>query len=212
MTRPARGDRHRRAAAVASTSLGRARHLGLAARYLPDDAELRQQAATELGRAGVELLAVSHVRDGLQLLRRGLELGLDDPEALLQLAETEIDIGETTPALAVLDRIATDGDSRMEVLVAHARANALRSTDAERSAALLADVAVRWTELGDQVKHAWALSNRGMTLFELGRTEEAAAEHDAALAIFTRLGDRLGMAAASQALALERPDDPHVPA
>src|SRR5438132_934921 len=89
MTHTARGDRHRRAAAVASTSLGRARHLGLAARYLPDDAELRQQAATELGRAGVELLAVSHVRDGLQLLRRGLELGLDDPEALLQLAETE---------------------------------------------------------------------------------------------------------------------------
>ena len=207
-----RGERHRQAAAVAATSLGRARHLGLAASYVPADTALRDAAAAELGQAGLELLAGSHVRDGLELLRRAFQLGFAEPAGLLRLAEVEIDIGQSASALEVLDRIDAANDPNVQVAVLHARGNAVRAEDLGRSAEMLAETAGRWAKLGNDRKRAWALANRGMTLFEMGLTEEAAASDDEAMQIFTRLGDREGMAAAGQALALERPDDPRVPA
>ena len=207
-----RGERHRQAAAVAATSLGRARHLGLAAAYVPADTALRDAAAAELGHTGLELLAGFHVRDGLELLRRAFELGFAEPAALLRLAEVEIDIGQSSAALEVLDRIDPAGDAELEVAVLHARGNAVRAEDTAKSAEMLAEAAGRWAELGNEAKRAWALANRGMTLFEMGRTDEAAASDEDAMRIFTRLGDREGVAAAGQALALERPDDPRVPA
>ena len=207
-----RGERHRRAAAVASTSLGQARHLGLAATYLPQDKQLCADAATALAASGLELLARSHFRDGIQLMQRAVDLGFDDPAGLLRLAEAQVDIGLGGSALDTLQRTDTHGDAELDATVLHVRGNAIRDSDAEESAAMLAEAATRWATLGNQQKQAWAVANRGMSLFELGRLEEAATEHETALQIFTRLGDQAGVAASGQALALERPDDPRVPA
>ncbi len=207
----ARGRRHRKAAAVASTAVGRARHLGLAASYLADDPALRREAAEELGRTGAELLAAAQFRDGITLAHRAVELGHADPDTLLRLAEAEIDVGRSSSALRLLDRVDAGADPRREAQVLHARGNAARVRDLAESEALLAQAAERWSELGDDGKRAWALTNRGMTLFTQGRIEDAAAAHEAALDLFRSIHDRAGAAAAAQSLALARPDDPRVP-
>ncbi|MFN2582043.1 MAG: hypothetical protein ABR498_04800 [Candidatus Dormibacteria bacterium] len=111
----------------------------------------------------------------------------------------------------MLGRIETDGDPRLEAEVLHARGNALRGTNLKEATALLGDAADGWERLGDETKHAWALCNRGMALFDLGLIADAAHDHQEALDIFMRIGDRAGASAAGNALALERPDDPRVP-
>jgi tetratricopeptide (TPR) repeat protein len=192
--------------------LGQARHLGLAASYLPQDARLCSEAAASLAGSALELLAQSHFRDGIQLMQRAVDLGFDEPAGLLRLAEAQVDVGLGGSALDTMQRVDTRGDAELDAQLLQARGNAIRDSDAEASAAMLADAATRWATLGNQRKHAWALANRGMSLFELGRLDEAATEHETALQIFTRLDDQAGVAAAGQALALERPDDPRVPA
>ncbi|MFN2582044.1 MAG: hypothetical protein ABR498_04805, partial [Candidatus Dormibacteria bacterium] len=87
LSHAARADRHRRAAEVAATPVGRARHLGLASRYQPNDATLRDRAADELARAGVGLLDVGRFREGSELVHRALELGHGDSRTLLRLAQ-----------------------------------------------------------------------------------------------------------------------------
>ncbi|MBV8194648.1 MAG: AAA family ATPase [Candidatus Dormibacteraeota bacterium] len=208
----ARAERHRRAASVATTTVGRARHLGLAARYTPDDQQLQDDAADELARAGIELLEVGRFREGSQLVHRALELGHDDSRTLLRLAQALNDAGPGGERSAeLLARIDTCGDPTLEAEVLQARGNALRGTDLEQSASVLAEAAEAWERIGNPAKRAWTLANRGMSLFDLGRIADAAREHQTALEIFLGLGDRAGAAAAGQALALERPDDPRVP-
>ena len=208
----ARAERHRRAATVASTAAGRARHLGLAARYLPGDAGLRAEAAAELARAGITQLDAGRFGDGSQLVQRALDLGHADPRTLLRLAQAFNDAGPGgNRALELLDSIDAAGDPVLGAEVVHARGNAMRAVDLEASATLLGQAADAWAALGIEEKRAWAVSNRGHTYFDMGRLDEAARDHEAALAAFTRLGDRSGAAGAAQALALERPDDPRVP-
>ena len=212
LPRSARGDRHRRAAAVAATSQGRARHLGFAVDYLSDDTELRGEAALALALAGRELIDSLRLREGTGLLARAVELGHEDVEDLLALARALVEIGHCEAALGVLQRLEGRTTSeRMAVEALHLRGNALRPTDPERSIAVLLEAAERWQALGDEAKRAWALTNQGMTLFDIGRIAAAAAAHEEALGIFRRLGDRSGAAAAGQLLALARLDDPRVP-
>jgi len=210
LPRATRGERHRRAADVAATDLGRARHLGLAAGYLSEDAALRDRAADALAAAGIELVERSNYRGGIDLLRQAVDLGERDPYTLLRLAQAETDVGRWKEALAILDLVETGGDPRLEAEVIHARGNEL-GDDAERAIELLADAAELWAALGDDGKRAWALANRSVALFRMGRVDEAAASIDEALAIFQRLGDRTGIAASGQQLALVRPDDPRLP-
>ena len=53
LPRHVRGVSHRRAATVASAPIDRARHLERAAAYLPDDDELRVEAAAAVAAAGM---------------------------------------------------------------------------------------------------------------------------------------------------------------
>ena len=208
----ARADRHRRAAAVAATEVGRARHLALAARYQPNDALLREEAAAHLARAGVALLDAGRFRDGSALVERALDLGHAQPRTLLRLAVAHNDAGPGGGrALELLDRIDAGDDPVLAAEVLHARGNATHATDPRHAVTLLESAAEAWTALGNEGKHAWAICNRGQTYFDLGLMADAARDHEAALEVFLRLGDRTAAAAAAQQLALARPDDPRVP-
>jgi class 3 adenylate cyclase/tetratricopeptide (TPR) repeat protein len=204
LSHAARGEWHRRAAAVAATDEGAARHLGLAAGYL-DDPELRRSAAAELSRTGTAMLASARFRDGVQLLRRAVELGAADPATLLRLAQAEVDLGRHAEAAELLHRIDPGDDRRLQAEVIHALGNA------EGSAPMLDDAAQRWRELGDPVKLAWALANRGVLEFTQGRLAESSQSCEEALQLFRQAGDRQGAAAAGRQLALTNPDDPRVP-
>jgi class 3 adenylate cyclase/tetratricopeptide (TPR) repeat protein len=205
-----RGDLHRKAAAVAETRLGRARHLGLAASYLPHDAALHEDAAATLAATGIELLEGPDFRGGMELLRQAVRLGHADPQSLIRLAQAETDLGNAAEANALLERIDTSADPRLEAAVLHARAADLRHGP-EAALAQIGEVAVRWERLGDEQKVAWALLNRGNILFRLGRVDEAAPDAEEALRRFRASGDREGVAAAGQQLSLVKPDDPRVP-
>jgi len=206
-----RGELHCRAAEVASSDLGRARHLRLAAGYLPADPSLRERGAGALAATGLDLLDHFNFRGAIELLRQAVELGHREPPTLLRLAQAETDVGHWKEALAVLDKVDAGGDPRVEAQVLHARGNAL-GDDPELAIQMLDEAAARWSQLGDEGKRGWALANRGVALFSLGRTLEASPPLEEALAIFTRLGDRAGVAASGQQLALVRPDDPRLPA
>jgi len=206
-----RGQRHRKAAAVAATPLGRARHLGLAAAFLSADAPLRDEASESLAATGLLLIDGPDFRGGIELLRQAVALGHADAKTLIRLVQAETDLGNLTEAGLLLDRIDPGGDPRLEAAVLHARGNWLHP-DPATSLSMLSEAAERWGELGDERQRAWALANRGSLLFQLGRPEEAIAEFDQALEIFKAAGDRSGAAAAAQQLSLVKPEDPRVPA
>jgi len=211
LPRTVRGERHRQAASLAATRLGRARHLGLAAGFVPDDQRLRAEAADALAAAGLELIEASRIPEGIRLLGQAVELGHDHPGSLLRLAQSHIDIGDHNEGLAALDRIDPGDDAELAAEVVQARGNAMRSTELDQSVALLEEAAARWNALGNEGKRAWALANLGVTLFDLGRVNAAAHAQEEALEIFRELGDRAGAAAAGQSLALARPEDPRIP-
>ncbi len=206
----ARGRRHRTAAGVAATPLGRARHLGLAARYLSSDSRLREEAAASLASTGIAVLETSDFRGGIELLRQAVALGYEDPRTLIRLAQAETDLGNSAQAHALLDSVDTGGDPWLEAAVLHARANDMHPQQG-RGLEMLAEVADRWKQLGDQQKQAWALANLGNALFQLGRVDDAVPNIEAALEIFRGIGDDSGGAAAGQQLSLMKPDDPRVP-
>jgi class 3 adenylate cyclase/tetratricopeptide (TPR) repeat protein len=207
----ARGERHRKAAAVAATPLGRARHLGLAATYVTTDGNLRDEASASLASTGLELLETTDFRGGVELLRQAVALGHADPDVLIRLAQTETDLGNSVEARALLERVDTAGDPRLEAAVLHARAVWVHP-DPDEAIEMLAEAARRWEKLGNESKRAWALANRGNALFQLGRVDIAGPDIETALEIFRRIGDRAGAAAAGQQLSLVKPDDPRVPA
>jgi class 3 adenylate cyclase/tetratricopeptide (TPR) repeat protein len=210
LSHAARGERHRRAATVAETQHGRARHLALAATYIPSDESLRAEAAETLAAAGTSLLEGADFRGGVELLRQAVELGHGKPESLIRLAQAETDLGNAATARTLLERVDTHGDPRLEAAVLQAMAADLHH---EPEAALdrIAQATARWQQLGDEEKVAWSFANRANLLFRLGRVDEAGPDAEEALRRFTALGHHEGAAAAGQQISLIKPDDPRVP-
>ena len=62
----------------------------------------------------------------------------------------------------------------------------------EAALAGLDAAAARWAELGNREKQGWALSNKGVVLFNMGRVAEAQVALEAGLELFLELGYRPG--------------------
>jgi class 3 adenylate cyclase/tetratricopeptide (TPR) repeat protein len=211
LPREVRAERHRRAAAGAGSAEERARHLVRAASYVPDDADLREEAARTAAAAGLELLAALRHFDAARLLQQAVDLGDRDPEVILSLAETVGPLGRPHEVLGVLDLLPKHlGDPATEARRLHVRAAAAIFTDPARAAKELEEAAERWEAVGNRTKMGWAHSNRGVALFNLSQMDEASAELHRALEIFEAAGDRDGRHAAQGFLALIHPTDPRV--
>lgn len=206
-----RAELHRRSASVTAGEQA-AGHLARAAAYSPDDAALRAQAGASLAAVGLALADAYRPADAVRLLERAVDLGHREPAALLRLARIHADDGrleEVDAALAALPEGLTPEEAAERD---HIRASSRLFRDPATAVALLADVATRWRALGNTAKEAWAHANAGVAWFNKTRMAEAAAELEAAVALFGRVGDRAGAAAAVSFLALVRPDDERVPA
>ena len=211
LPRHVRGALHQRAAAVAESSLERARHLDRAARYLDSDRELAAEAATALGTASTELLERRRTLDGIQVGLRAVELGFAEPAALLAIALALTDVGRSQDALAVLDRFpdVTD-DPVLEAERVHARGAAVMVQSPADSLPMLEEAAERWAALGNDLKEGWAWSNRGVALFFLGRSADSEESLLRGLARFREVKSREGELSVYRFLSLVRPDDARV--
>ena len=210
LPRHVRGVSHQRAAAVASSEMDRARHLERAAAYLPDDRELRAQAASAAAAAGVNLLDGFRITDGVQLMQRAIELGNRDPNAVLRLARALNEQQRVEELWDVLDLIPDEAtDPAIAAEKVHLGAMALIFRDPAAGLPGLEEAARLWSAIGNRHKYAWAIANRGVALFFLGRNHEAEESLRKGLAVFVEIGDRDGQMAAYRFLALVRPDDPH---
>jgi class 3 adenylate cyclase/tetratricopeptide (TPR) repeat protein len=213
LPRHVRGELHRRATRVVSRAEDRARHFERAADYLSDDASVTREAADTLATLGEELVAESRLADGLRLLDRAVALGSRRPSTLLELARLHELADDHEAALQVLALVADDED---DLSVATRRDHAIARTkifsDPAWARPRLLVAGERWSQLGDEGQAAWAFANAGVASFNLSRMEEAAADLERALAMFERIEDRGGAAAASSFLCLVRPADSRVPA
>ncbi|HZB71547.1 MAG TPA: adenylate/guanylate cyclase domain-containing protein, partial [Acidimicrobiales bacterium] len=211
LPREVRADRHQRAAAAATSTEERARHLVRAASYVPDREDVRQEAAETAAAAGRELLADLRHFDAVRLLQQAVDLGHRDPDVLLSLAETVGPLGRPDDVLRVLDMLPERlDDPAVEARRVHVRAAAALFTDPAWAADTLEDAAARWEAVGNRSKLGWARSNRGVALFNLSQMEAASAELHRAREIFMAAGDREGQHAAQGFLALIHPTDPRV--
>jgi class 3 adenylate cyclase/tetratricopeptide (TPR) repeat protein len=210
LPRHVRGEGHRRAAAVAAASIDRARHLERAATYLPDDDELRVEAATAAAIAGLELIEAFRLNDGVQLVQRAIELGYREPRDLLRLARALNEQQRAEELWEVLDLVPDDPDQpALAAEKIHMAAVALTFRDPAAGLPGLEEAARRWSALGETAKHGWALANRGVALFFLGRNRESDAALRESLGVFREAGERDGQMAAYRFLALVCPEDPH---
>jgi tetratricopeptide (TPR) repeat protein len=210
LPRHVRGESHRRAATVAATPIDRARHLERAAAYLPDDEELRVEAATAAATAGLALIEGFRLTDGVQLVQRAIELGYREPRHLLRLARTLNEQQRIEELWEVLDLVPDDPDHpALAAEKIHIGAVALTFRDPAAGLPGLEEAARRWSALGETAKHGWALANRGVALFFLGRNHESDASLRESLGVFREAGERDGEMAAYRFLALVCPDDPH---
>lgn len=211
-----RGRWHRVAATAVGEPAVAARHLDLAAGYVPEDGALRAEAAAELAVAGLRLVEASRFPEAAEFLGRALELGNPDPLAGIRLAQALTEMGHCDRALETLDRIAAeDVNPTVAAEMVHARGYALTRMghDQPRAALpLLEEAERRWRDLDKPVKVAWALANQANAHFDLGRFEESAVLNLQAVELFLANGERAGAAITAQMLALTRPDDPRVAA
>jgi class 3 adenylate cyclase/tetratricopeptide (TPR) repeat protein len=209
LPRAVRATRHREAASTATSLEEQARHLDRAVGYQPDDEALVLEAADALGAAGQQLLRDHRPTDAIPMLQRAIELGFREPRALLQLARVLAELTRDTESLSVLGLIpeATgDPDIDAERMHTHAWAQELRSPDAALTG--LDAAAARWAELENREKQGWALANKGVVLFNVGRVADAQGALEEALSLFQAIGYRPGVMAVYRFLALARPDDP----
>jgi class 3 adenylate cyclase len=208
LPRAVRAERHRQAAGVATSLEDQARHLDRAAGYRPDDSALRAEAADALGAAGDQLLRDHRPADGIRLLQRAIELGYRDPRVLLHLARVYAELTRDTDALSVLELVPEkSGDPVMDAERLHASAWAMELREPEGALVGLDAAAARWAELGNREKQGWALANKGVVLFNMGRVAEAQLALEDGLARFQEVGFRPGVMAVYRFLALARPDD-----
>ena len=210
LPRHVRGESHRRAATVAAAPIDRARHLERAAAYLPDDDELRVEAAAAAATAGLRLIEGFRLSDGVQLVQRAIELGYREPRHLLRLARTLNEQQRVDELWEVLELIPDDPDEpALAAEKIHLGGVALTFRDPEAGLPGLEEAARRWSALGETAKYGWALANRGVALFFLGRNRESDAALRESLGVFREAGERDGQMAAYRFLALVCPDDPH---
>jgi class 3 adenylate cyclase len=210
LPRHVRGETHRRAAACAVSSIDRARHLDRAAAYLPDDTELRAEAAATAADVGLQLLDGFRLTDGAQLLRRAVELGHRDSHALMRLARALNEQQRIDELWTVLDLIPDDPDEpAIAAEKIHLGGVALTFRDPAAGLPGLEEAARRWAALGEVGKEAWALANQGVARFFLGENRASEAHLRESLERFRAVGDRDGEMAACRFLALVCPDDPH---
>ena len=213
LPRRLRGKRHRAAAETATTSDERARHLGRAAFYLPDDAALVAEAAGALRVAADDLRRASRTIDAVRLLRRAVELEPDDVPTVLVYAKSLAEVGRHDEAERVLAEALpvelhdpAHAAERDHIVLA-----GKMFTDPELAYEGLRDVAATWHGLGRLIDEGWAHANAGAALFNLSRMDESQAELEQALAAFGAAGDRSGETAVYSFLPLIRPTDPRVP-
>ena len=205
-----RGESHRRAATVSSAPIDRARHLERAAAYLPDDDDLRVEAAAAVATAGLELIDAFRLNDGVQLMQRAIELGYREPRRLLRLARALNEQQRVEELWEVLELIPDDPDHpALAAEKIHIGAVALTFRDPAEALPGLEEAARRWSALGETAKYGWALANQGVALFFLGRNHESDASLRESLSVFSDAGERDGQMAAYRFLALVCPDDPH---
>jgi class 3 adenylate cyclase/tetratricopeptide (TPR) repeat protein len=210
LPRHVRGQSHQAAAAAATSAVDRARHLERAAAYLPDDGALREQAASATATAGVDLLDAFRLTDGVQLMQRAIELGHREPNSLLRLARGLNEQQRVDELWDVLDLIPDETDDpAVGAEKVHLAGMAMTFRDPAAGLPGLEEAARRWSALGNTHKYAWAIANRGVALFFLGRNREAEDALREGLAVFVEIGDRDGQMAAYRFLALVRPNDPH---
>jgi class 3 adenylate cyclase/tetratricopeptide (TPR) repeat protein len=213
LPRTTRGQLHRRAAALAEAPEERGRHLERAAEYLAEDESLAAEAASVLGALGIESARSARYPEARRLLERSLDLGSRAPESILALAEVQAVAGESEAAFATLRLIEDDpGNPSTGIERDHAAARVHMFTEPESALATLPSIAERWWSVGNRSKQAWALANAGVAAFNLSRMERASADLEAAVKVFSELGEKVGEVAASSFLCLVRPADPRVPA
>jgi class 3 adenylate cyclase/tetratricopeptide (TPR) repeat protein len=211
LPRSVRGERHRASAASATTVVDRARHLGRAAAFLPDDASLAADAVAALKDAARELRDRSRTTETIRFLQRAVELAPDDVDALLVLAKAHFEVGENERANEILDRVPPLEDPVAAAQRDHLRAASRMFVDPAFAANALADVARRWRDLGHPSDEGWPLANAGVAYFNQSRMEDALRALEASIDPFRRAGDRSGEMAAYSFLSLVRPNDPRVP-
>ncbi|HUY21604.1 MAG TPA: adenylate/guanylate cyclase domain-containing protein [Acidimicrobiales bacterium] len=213
LPRNMRGDLHRRAAAMAEGPEERARHLDRAARYLADDEAVVAEATEALADAGRAFLRQSRHVDAVRLFERAVALGCRRPSVLLDLAKVQALCGKQEDAFETLAMVDDDPDDpTIGIERDHTAANTKIFTDPGWALPQLEAVTERWRALGVADKEAWGHANTGVALFYLGRMEEAGRELELALALFERIGDRVGGVAASSFMCLAKPTDRRVPA
>ncbi len=212
LPRHVRGDLHRRAAGTAAVGEERARHLEAAAELLSGDPELALEAAAALADEGEELARLSRTRDAVRALERAVALGCRRPSALLTLSRMQA-LSDVGAASATLQLIADDPDVPEVALERdHAAANVRAFTDPAWAIPELQAAAVRWQQLGNKVKEAWAYSNAGVCSFNLSRMDDAWQLLERALAIFEEIEDESGVLATTAFMCIVRPADARVPA
>ncbi len=212
LPRNARGDLHRRAAAIVVAPEERARHLDRAARYLTDDRSVAAEAAEALARTGQDLFAATRHLDALRLLERAVALGCRRSSVLLDLAKVQTLCRRPEDVFETLAMVADDPDDPTVGLERdHTAANARVFTDPIVALPDLEVVTTRWRELGVSDKEAWGHANLGVSYFNLSRMDEAGRELELALGLFEQIGDKVGAVAASSFLCLARPTDRRVP-
>jgi class 3 adenylate cyclase/tetratricopeptide (TPR) repeat protein len=212
LPRHARGELHRRAAALVGRPEDRARHLDRAAKYLEEDESVAFEAAETLAQVGMDFFEESRLPDATRLLERAVALGCRRPSALLALATLHDSRSDWEAARRVLALVADDPDDPVIALERdHGIARTQLFSDPARAVAALADIVSRWHALGDRKHEAWAIGNAGVANFNLSRMEEASDYLSRSLAMFEELGDRNGEVAVSSFLCLARPTDRRVP-
>lgn len=206
MPRTIRVERHVRMAELSTSLDDRARHLSRASEHAPDDLTLREDASKALADAGIDALDSSRRPEGIASLERAVELGSRDATVLLRLSAALGDT-DTARALEVLQLIPEpSNDPRVDAERVLVRANLLADSDIESSLTLFDEAALRFHELGDQVKEGWSHSNKGVALFMRGRMADSDIELVRALRLFEEANNRTGEMAAVSFRALVRPD------
>jgi class 3 adenylate cyclase/tetratricopeptide (TPR) repeat protein len=199
---------HRRAAAVATHEYERARHLEQALALLPDDTELRDEAAAAVGAAGMDLAGRQRFADAIVTMRRAVDLGNREAGVLIRLAGLLADQAGGEEVEAVLALIPADAAAEIDAERVHIRATRIARTHTAESIVGYDKARHLWAALGRRDKEAWALSNSAVSLLLIGRTTEASARCEEAMAIFEAIGDRTGLLTVRQTLALIHPDQP----
>jgi class 3 adenylate cyclase/tetratricopeptide (TPR) repeat protein len=206
-----RGELHRQVAAMMDTPEERARHLDRAATYLVDDEAVVAEAVEALVEAGTEFIGASRHLDALRLLERALTLGRLESPALFDLAKLQALASRDEDALRTLALIEDDSDDPAVAIERdHTAASSIMFSDPASAIPALQKAALRWHELGNPTKEAWARANTGVAYFNLSRMAESVVELERALTLFEHDADRAGVIAVSSFFSLVKPTDPRV--